>query len=85
MNINASTYIAISTGAMFLVVAIVFIIVIVILATSKMKIQKALSDIRARENMQIYEEIDLSHNVVSNIDPTKNVAYETCPPQQPSL
>ena len=58
-------------------ITITFAIMIVLLAISKMKIRKELHELRARENMQIYEDIDLSH-----IDSTKNVAYEACPPQQ---
>ena len=78
-NITATTYYAvISMGMVILITAVVLIIVIALLLKSKARLQNLLTEKRAAEKVQIYEDIDLSHVINSE----ENVAYEVCPPKQ---
>jgi hypothetical protein len=60
-------------GVVIILISSALIIVIIFLVKSRLKVQKLLRERKAKEKMQIYEDIDLSQI----IDSMKNVAYET--------
>ena len=63
-------------GVVTVLITSALIIVTIFLVRSRLKVQKLLMETKAKEKMQIYEDIDLSQV----IDSMKNVAYEA-PPQ----
>lgn len=60
-------------GVVIIFISGALIIVTILLVKSRLKVQKLLRERKAKEKMQIYEDIDLSQI----IDSMKNVAYET--------
>jgi hypothetical protein len=64
---------AVPMGVVIILISSALIIVIIFLVKSRLKVQKLLRERKAKEKMQIYEDIDLSQI----IDSMKNVAYET--------
>ena len=59
-------------AVVIILISSALIIVTVLLVRSRLKVQKLLMERKAKEKMQIYEDIDLSQI----IDSMKNVAYE---------
>ena len=72
-------YTAISMAVAIILITSILIIVTVLLTRSRHKVQRMLMERKAKENMQIYEDIDLTQI----IDSMKNVAYES--PSQAQL
>lgn len=65
-------------GMVILITAVVLIIVLALLLKSKARLQNLLTEKRAAEKMQIYEDIDLAHVINSEA----NLAYEAHSPKQ---
>ena len=59
-------------GVVIILITTILIIVVVFLIRSRLKIKKILMERKEKENMQIYDDINLSEI----IDSMKNVAYE---------
>ena len=59
-------------GVVIILITTILIIVIVFLVRSRLKIERMLMERKAKENMRIYEDINMSEI----IDSMKNVAYE---------
>ena len=64
---------AIPMGVIIVLISSALIIVAIFLIKSRLKVQALLMERKAKEKMQIYEDIDLSQI----IDSMKNVAYAT--------
>ena len=69
---NSVTYTAVSMGIVIIIIGGALIIMSILFVRSKLKIRKVLMDIKSKEKMQIYEEVNQSEI----IDSLKNVAYE---------
>ena len=60
-------------GMVIIVITAILIVVAVLLFISRCQLQRLSRESKAKEKMQIYEDIDLTQIIES----TKNVAYET--------
>ena len=69
---NSITYTAVSMGVVIIIVGGALIIMITIFIRSRLEIRRLLMEIKLKEKMQIYEEVNQSEI----IDSLRNVAYE---------
>lgn len=65
-------------GVVIILIVGALIVMIVFFIRSRLKIQKILMEIKSKQKMQIYEEVNQSEI----IDSLKNVAYEVPSPPQ---
>ena len=72
-NGHSIIHTAIPMGIVIILTSNALIIVTILLVKSRLKVQTLLMERKAKEKMQIYEDIDLSQI----IDSIKNIAYET--------
>ena len=71
-NSTTVTYTAVSMGIVIMLIAGALIVMTTLFIRSRLKIRKMLREIKSKEKMQIYEEVNQSEI----IDSMKNVAYE---------
>lgn len=71
-NSTTVTYTAVSMGIVIMLIAGALVIITTLFIRSRLKIRKMLREIKSKEKMQIYEEVNQSEI----IDSMKNVAYE---------